>query len=76
MQQSATITGDWTMVPPFDKILDLFPISTYAATLHVLSFVIINNIHWPHDPVFTLRKMRKMSHATLWQATEEIGTTF
>ena len=45
----------------------------YVATLHVLSFVIIGNIHWPHDPVFTLRKM---SHATLWQAAEEIGTTF
>jgi hypothetical protein len=48
-------------------------ISTYAATFHVLSFEIIGNIHWPHDPVFTLRKM---SHATLWQAAEEIGTTF
>jgi len=59
--------------PPFDKILNLFYISTYAATLHVLSFAIIGNIHWPHDPVFTLRKM---SHATLWQAAEEIGTTF
>ncbi len=63
-----TITG-----PPFDKILNLFYISTYAATLHVLSFAIIGNIHWPHDPVFTLRKM---SHAPLWQAAEEIGTTF
>jgi hypothetical protein len=44
-----TITG-----PPFDKILNLFSISTYVATLHVLSFAIIGNIHWPHDPVFTL----------------------
>jgi len=57
----------------FDKILNLFYFSTYVATLCVLSFVIISNIHWPHGPVFTLWKM---SHATLWQAPEEIGTTF
>ena len=63
-----TITG-----PPFDKILNLFSISTYAATLHILSLVIIGNIHWPHDSVFTLQKM---THSTLWQAAEEINTTF
>ena len=45
-------------------------ISTYAATLHVLSFAIIGNIYWPHDPVFTLQKM---SPAALWQAAGEIG---